>query len=61
MEFKMTPLLENNVREQQWPAHSPDLTAPDTLLWRFVKINVNETRLATILELKKRIDLAIKN
>ncbi|XP_011873353.1 PREDICTED: uncharacterized protein LOC105565087 isoform X3 [Vollenhovia emeryi] len=44
----------------QWPARSPDLTAPDDFLWGFVKSKVYETRPATILELEQRIRVAIE-
>jgi hypothetical protein len=38
-----------------WPAHSPDLLAPDYFLWGYVKSKVYETRPANIDDLKQRI------
>jgi hypothetical protein len=38
-----------------WPAHSPDLTAPDLFLWAYLKSKVYATSPHSIQELKDRI------
>jgi hypothetical protein len=38
-----------------WPARSPDLSAPDYILWRHLKAKVYANKLRTFVKLEKQI------